>query len=159
MQIRQIERTDLQDCLTVIHKSFATVADEFNLSEQNCPKNPTFMKMDVLQKRFANGVRMFGLYEREKLVGYVSLSVDEDNTAKLYNLAVLPDYRHHGYGKLLLDYCETKAKEIQCSKIRIDIIEDNTILKDWYLKNGFVHLYTKRIEPLPFSVGFMEKQI
>ncbi|HHY82091.1 MAG TPA: GNAT family N-acetyltransferase [Clostridiales bacterium] len=81
------------------------------------------MKTDTLQKRFADGYQMFGLYEQEKLVGYVSISVDDDNAAELHNLAVLPDYRYKGYGKSLLDYCEKKAKEMRCKEIKIEIIE------------------------------------
>ncbi len=158
-QIKNIKITDLQDCITVINTSFATVAMELNLSEQSCPGHPSFMKIDILQKRFSDGYQMFGFYDQEKLVGYVSMSVDKDNVAELHNLAVIPDCRHNGYGKRLLDYCEAKAKEMKCDKIKIDIIEDNFILKDWYLKNGFIPLFTKKFEHLPFTVGFMEKQI
>jgi len=158
-QIKQIKITDLQNCIKVINESFATAAREFNLSEQNCPRHPSFMKVDALQKRFADGYQMYGLYEQEKLVGYVSISIDEDNAAELHNLAVLPGYRHKGYGKSLLDYCEKRAKEMRCNKIKIEIIEENKILKDWYLKNGFVHLFTKKFDHLPFTVGFMEKYI
>ena len=158
-QIKQISFTDLQDCVKVINKSFATVASKFNLSEKNCPRHPSFMKIETLQKRFTDGYQMYGLYEQEKLVGYVSLSIDEDNAAELHNLAVLSEYRHKGYGKRLLDHCEMKAKEMGCNKIKIDIIEENKILKDWHLKNGFIHLFTKKFDHLPFTVGFMEKYI
>lgn len=142
-QIRQIKITDLQDCIKVINISFATVASEFNLSEKNCPRHPSFMKIDTLQKRFTDGYQMYGLYEQEKLVGYVSISIDEDNAAELHNLAVLPDYRHKGYGKSLLDYCEKKAKEMGCYKIKIDIIEENKILKDWYVR-GFYDILVRK---------------
>ncbi|HEY8421246.1 MAG TPA: GNAT family N-acetyltransferase [Thermoclostridium sp.] len=158
-QIRQIKITELQDCIKVINESFATVAREFNLTEQNCPRHPSFMKIDTLQQRYADGYQMYGLYEQDKLVGYVSISVDDNNAAELHNLAVLPGYRHKGYGKSLLDFCEKKAKEMGCNKIKIDIIEENKVLKDWYLKNGFVHLFTKIFNHLPFTVGFMEKYI
>ena len=89
----------------------------------------------------------------------MSISIDKENTAELHNLAVLPDYRHKGYVKSLLDYCEKKAKEMGCNKIKIEIIEESKILKDWYLKNGFIHLFKKKFEHLPFTVGFMEKNI
>lgn len=158
-QIRQIKITELQDCIKVINESFATVAREFNLTEQNCPRHPSFMKIDTLQQRYADGYQMYGLYEQDKLVGYVSISVDDNNAAELHNLAVLPGYRHKGYGKSLLDFCEKKAKEMGCNKIKIDIIEENKVLKDWYLKNGFVHLFTKIFNHLPFTAGFMEKYI
>ena len=41
-------------------------------------------------------------------------------------------------------------------KITIGIIEDNTILKDWYETLGFIHTGTKEFDSLPFTVGFME---
>jgi len=68
VQIKQIKITNLQDCIKIINKSFATVASEFNLSEKNCPRHPSFMKIDTLQKRFMDGYQMFGIYEQEKLV-------------------------------------------------------------------------------------------
>ena len=95
-QIKQIKITDLQNCIKVINESFATAAREFNLTEQKCPRHPSFMKrVDTLRKRFADGYQMYGFYtEQEKLVGYVSISIDGNNAAELHNLAVLPGYRH-----------------------------------------------------------------
>ena len=51
-EIKRIEKTHLDECLSVIHRSFATVANAFGLTEQNCPKHPTFMKDETLQRRW-----------------------------------------------------------------------------------------------------------
>ena len=76
------------------------------------------------------------------------------------NLAVLPEYRHLGIGKELVDYAITYSKNILgANKIKIGIVEENTILKEWYEKIGFVHTGTKKFEHLPFTVGFMEIEI
>lgn len=69
---------------------------------------------------------------------------------------MLPEYRHFGYGKQLLDFCKTKVQERGGNKIIIDIVEENTILKNWYATNGFTHIETKKYEHLPFTVGYME---
>jgi len=45
------------------------------------------------------------------------------------------------------------------NKISIGIIEENTKLKDWYLKLGFTHISTRKFKHLPFTVGFMEKEL
>ena len=42
------------------------------------------------------------------------------------------------------------------TKIKIGIIEENNILKKWYLNNGFAHIGTGKFDSLPFTVGFME---
>jgi ribosomal protein S18 acetylase RimI-like enzyme len=72
------------------------------------------------------------------------------------DVSVLPEYRHLGYGKALLNFCKSKIKEFGGNKIEIGIIEENTKLKNWYAENGFVHTGTREYEDLQFIVGHME---
>lgn len=102
MIIQITKKESLPECLDVIHRSFKTVADEF------C------------------------LYHEEKIVGYMSLSKESDTTYELHNLAVLPEYRHNGFGKSLLDYAKQTVKSLGGNIIKIGIIEESTILKKWY---------------------------
>ena len=74
-------------------------------------------------------------------------------------LAVLPQYRHNGYGKKLIAFAKEKAKEMGAAKITIGIIEENARLKNWYASNGFIHTGTREFSHLPFIVGFMEYPI
>ena len=130
----------LNICIDIIHKSFQTVADEMNLTKEN--DTPMFLYQ-------YNGC----------FVGYFSLSINDDSV-ELNNLAVLPEYRHLGIGKELVDYAITYSKNILgANKIKIGIVEENTILKEWYEKLGFVHIGTKKFEHLPFTVGFMETEV
>ena len=88
----------LNTCLDIIHKSFQTVADDMNLTKENCPSHTAFMPLEKLQNQFKNGNPMF-LYEyNNAIVGYFSLSLN-DGIAELNNLSVLPEYRHLGIGK------------------------------------------------------------
>ena len=51
---------------------------------------------------------------------------------------------------------EKKAQEKRdAEEITIGIIEENTVLKNWYADHGFVHTGTKKFPHLPFTVGFM----
>ena len=45
------------------------------------------------------------------------------------------------------------------NKIKIGIVEENTVLKEWYKTFGFVHTGTRKYEHLPFTVGFMELEL
>ena len=76
---------------------------------------------------------------------------------ELKKLAVKPEYRHLGYGAKLLSFIRKTAAGFWAKKIKIGIIEENLILKEWYRANGFVHAGIKRINHVPFSVGFMEQ--
>lgn len=146
----------LNICLDIIHKSFQTVADEMNLTKYNCPTHTAFMPIERLISQFENNTPMLLYQYNGNYVGYFSLSVNDDSV-ELNNLAVLPEYRHLGIDKELVDYAITYSKNILgANKIKIGIVEENTILKEWYEKIGFVHIGTKKFEHLPFTVGFME---
>lgn len=38
-------KNQLPECMDIIHKSFATVANEFGLTKENCPMHTSFMKL------------------------------------------------------------------------------------------------------------------
>lgn len=159
MIIRVESKEQLDICLDIVHKSFQTVADEMNLTKDNCSSYTAFMPIEKLISQFENNTPMLLYQYNGCFARYFSLLINDDSV-ELNNLAVLPEYRHLGIGKELVDYAITYAKNILgANKIKIGIVEENTILKEWYEKIGFVHTGTKKFEHLPFTVGFMEIEI
>ena len=140
----------------VIRQSFATVAKDFNLTLENCPGHTSFISNERLASKIKDGYYPFGYFADGKLVGFASITDISDGVYEMNDIAVLPKYRHFGYGKRLVDFCKEKVKELGGNKIIIGIVEENAVLKDWYAANGFVHTGTKRFEHLPFTVGYME---
>ncbi|MBO4338486.1 MAG: GNAT family N-acetyltransferase [Clostridia bacterium] len=152
-------KEQLNTCLEIIHKSFITVAGEFGLTKDNCPNHTAFMPIDKLIRQYKSGTDMFLYRHNGEYVGYFSL-VNNGESVELNNLSVLPEYRHLGIGKKLVEYAKNYViKNTGAKKITIGIIEDNTILKDWYETLGFIHTGTKQFDSLPFTVGFMELTI
>jgi len=143
----------------VIRESFATVARDFKLTRMNCPKHPSFIADDHLLAKFDGRYTPFGMFQGGELVGFVSLSDKGGGVFMLNNLAVLPAHRHRGHGKKLLDFCKAAVKKTGGSKITIDIIEENTALKNWYAANGFIHTGTRKYPGKPFTVGDMEWEV
>ena len=156
--IKQLNLSDFPIAAEVIRASFTTVAKDFGITKENCPKHTSFITTDEIQKNSDWGWLIYGLYEDNQLIGHVSISKsrETDRVYEIHNVAVLPEYRHRSYGKQLLDFCKTKVKEMGGIKIILGMIEENTILKNWYAANGFIHSGTKRFTHLPFMVGFME---
>ncbi len=99
---------------------------------------------------------MYALYAGKKIIGYMSLSRENDDAFELHNLAVLPEYRHKGFGKLMLDRAKDTVKSLGVKVIKISIIEESTVLKNWYIANGFVHTGAKKFDHLPFTSGYLE---
>ena len=153
------KKEDLDQCLEVIHRSFQTVAEEFGLTKENCPKHTSFIPIYFLTTQMDWGWHMFGLFQEEKLVGYMSLSKEGEDAYELHNLAVLPEYRHLGFGKQLLEHAKETVKALGGNIIKIGIIEESTVLKQWYEQNGFVHTGTKKFDHLPFTSGYLEYRL
>jgi ribosomal protein S18 acetylase RimI-like enzyme len=140
----------------VIREIFATVANDYNLTMKNCPSHTSFITNERLEAKVTDGYHPFGYFVDGKITGFVSLIDKSGGIYEMSNLAVLQEYRHMGYGKAMLDFCKTKAAEFGGYKIVISIVEDSTILKDWYIANEFIFVESKIFEHMPFPVGYME---
>lgn len=80
-----------------------------NLTKDNCPSHTAFIPIDKLVSQFDNDAPIFLYQYNGCFAGYFSLSINDDSV-ELNNLAVLPEYRHLGIGKELVDYAITYSK-------------------------------------------------
>jgi ribosomal protein S18 acetylase RimI-like enzyme len=154
--IREVNDHELERCADVIRRGFGTVAEEFGLTVENCPTNGAFIKTERLVIDKSKGKRMYVLIADDEIIGYMQIEEVVNNNYEVQKITVLPEFRHCGYGKIMLDYAKEKIKELKGTKITLGIIEENELLKRWYLKNGFVHVGTHKFNHLPFTTGFME---
>lgn len=158
MIVRVSSTSELTKCAAVIQKAFTTVANDFNLNNSNCPTHPSFINERKLLEYFEKGISMFRFVEDDKTVGFVAIEQPDEDQAKWYieKLSVIPEFRHRGIGKELMQHAIKEIKQRGGSLISIALIDDQTILKDWYSKLGFTHVKTKQFSNLPFNVCFME---
>lgn len=158
-EIRKVREEQLEECAALIRCGFGTVAEQFGLTEDNCPTNGAFLKRERLVEDRAKGNEMFGLFYENCMAGFMELEIKENGLYYLEKLVVLPQYRHMGFGVQLLDYAKVKVQEFGGNKIGIGIIEENTVLKNWYLNYGFQPTGARKFAHLPFTVGFMELEV
>lgn len=162
MDTQIIELKDENDLLVsvkVIQESFMTVANEFRLTRENAPTNAAFIKFEGLMRMKEQCVSLFGLYKQGVQIGFFTIEKNQDALYYLNKLAVLPAYRHHGYGGFMLNYVFEYIKRHGGGKISIGIINENAILKKWYQSYGFTVVIIKTYSHLPFEVCLMEKSI
>ena len=159
--IREAKREDIRTCVEIIRQSFKTVADEFGFTPDNAARFTAFATTeDRLSWHMDNENRLMYIYEQDGIpCGYYSLLMQENEECELNNLAVLPEHRHLGIGKMLLDHAYESAKNAGCKVINIGIVEENTVLRKWYEQNGVVHIGTKKFDFFPFTCGYMKKVI
>ena len=159
--IKEVSEKDIAECVNVIRYSFLTVANEFGFTPENASKFTAFATTEDRLKwhLFGEHRPMYVFCDKDTIVGYYSLLLQDNNECELNNLCVIPAYRHQGIGAELLKHAFNKAKELNIKKINIGIVEENKALRKWYESFGFVHTGTKKFDFFPFTCGYMEKHI
>lgn len=157
--IREINQDDIAQCVNIIRESFITVANEFGFTEDNASRFTAFATTIECLDWHLNGEHrpMYGYFDDNKLVGYYSLLLQDNQECELNNLCVLPEYRHSGIGYILLNNAFDNARKMNCKKMNIGIVEENQVLRKWYEKYGFVHIGIKKYDFFPFTCGYMFK--
>ena len=155
--IREITAEEIPLAADIIRHAFATVAEEFGLTRENCAMHPTFLTEERLQDEIERGLRLFILEEDGSPAGVVGLRRLEDGNFSLERLAVLPEHRHRGYGVQLVEFICRQAMEAGSAKVSLQIIDEHVILKDWYTRLGFTAVGVRQYPHLPFTVGLMER--
>ena len=159
--IRHMSEKDIPECVDVIRASFKTVADEFGFTEENAPGFTAFATDDNrIRYQFLEEHRPMYVYlEGGKIVGYYSLGILNENEIELNNLAVLPEYRHKGIGRKLVEDTLVRVKAMGAGKIKIGIVEENQVLRKWYESLGFIHTGSVKYDFFPFTCGYMEAEV
>lgn len=105
----------MSECVGVIKESFITVADELGYTADNAPRFTAFATTeDRLLYQLKNERRpMFAYYDGGKIIGYYSLTLQDNNECEFNNLCVLPQYRHKHIGANLLEDAYIRAKEFR----------------------------------------------
>lgn len=153
--------TDITILADLLNKSFRTIADEFGLTKDNCPSNNSFIDEASLKNQIDRGMDIYILFADKVAIGCVAIERSSQNPETFYieKLAVLPEFRHHGYGQQLMNFASSEIKRSGGRTISVSLIDSNTKLKEWYSALGYTETCCKDYDHLPFRVCFMSKQI
>ncbi len=156
-QVDFLNRNKVENILDIIRLSNETVAKNFGLTRENAPGHTSFLTKEKLLTNKENK-SLYCLENGTDIYGCVILEkpANSENGFFLENLSVLPEFRHKGYGKILVEHIIDTVKKLKGQKISIGLIDENEILKKWYLALGFEIVGTKKFKHLPFTVCFMD---
>ena len=169
--IKKINKNDINECVSLIRESFSTVAEEFGLTVENSPRFTAFSTTEERLIWHIDGEhRPMYAFRTEnvasdilcsdgRIVGYYSLLLQDNSEIELNNMCVHPAYRHKGIGEKLVRHAFDIARELNCKKMNIGIVEENKLLRKWYERLGFVHTGTQKFDFFAFTCGYMEKKL
>ena len=61
----------------------------------------------------------------------------QNNIMNISKFGVAEEFRHHNIGSELMNYITNTAKELGCSRIELNVYNNNTPAKNFYKKQGF----------------------
>lgn len=140
MNIKLCKNTEIDEIMSIYDnaRNFMRQTGNNNQWINGYPSRELILE-DLKENRF------YGVYNNEELVAVFMLTVDSDPTYnKIYNGSWLNDEpyavihrigvlkRGKGIAKLCFDYALTK-----CNNLRIDTSEENLVMQNCLLKNGF----------------------
>lgn len=140
MNIKLCKNTEIDEIMSIYDnaRNFMRQTGNNNQWINGYPSRELILE-DIKNNRF------YGVYDNEELVAVFMLTVDSDPTYnKIYNGSWLNDEpyavihrigvlkRGKGIAKLCFDYALTK-----CNNLRIDTSEENLVMQNCLLKNGF----------------------
>ena len=158
-KIRTCTQEDIGILVKVIRSSFKDVAERFGLTQENAPRHPSNCTEDWIQKDMERGVRYFVIENENSIVGCVALEQPNAEVCYLERLAVLPNQRRRGFAKALVNHVLSEARLLGAHRVSIGTIAEQTELKNWYKRIGFVEGESKEFPHLPFRVTFMSYEL
>ena len=154
-RIRKCTSEDVDILVETIRGSFQDVAERFGLTAENCPRHASFCTADWIEKDMDRGVTYFVLESEGSAAGSVAVERAKPEVCYLERLSVLPHQHKRGFGKALVARALSEARGLGCRRVGIGVIADQTELKDWYRRLGFVETENREFPHLPFLVTFM----
>jgi len=136
MQIRRYSSSDQSSIITLWERCGL-------IRLWNDPKKDINRKLKAQPELFFVGV-LDGVLIASAMAGY------EGHRGWINYLAVSPDHRQKGYGRIIMQEVERQVEIIGCPKINLQIRESNTIAINFYKKLGYdideVLMMGKRLE-------------
>lgn len=103
---------------------------------------------DIGRKLKASPDLFFVAESNDKIIGSCMAGYD-GHRGWVYYLAVDPDYRRQGIGRLLMDEAEKRLLALGCPKIDLMVRENNTAVLEFYQRIGYnadkVKVLSKRL--------------
>jgi N-acetylglutamate synthase-like GNAT family acetyltransferase len=159
MVIREAKRADIDVLVNLLRSSFRDVAERFGITKENNPKSLAFCTNERIENDWEKDLKYYILESDGQACGCVALERARPGVCYLMRLAVLPEHRGKGYGKMLVHHIFDQSRISGAYRVEIAMISKDRILKKWYKRFGFTQKSTKKYDHLPFIVAFMYKKL
>ncbi|MGB9694486.1 MAG: ribosomal protein S18-alanine N-acetyltransferase [Caldisericaceae bacterium] len=105
--------------------------------EEKSYEDPWPREVFMIDYLFNNCSLYFVLKIKSKVAGFIGIW-EEESSLHVINLAIDPDYRRKGYGRLMLQFAVDLALNKKVGKVYLEARKSNVIAQKLYTSCGFV---------------------
>lgn len=80
----------------------------------------------------------YKIADSHQMLGFVLAIIEADRTGHVVALAVLPNFRRHGYAKALMEFVESRFLAKKVSLVRLEVRVSNFAAQRLYRKLGYI---------------------
>ncbi|MGE5379447.1 MAG: GNAT family N-acetyltransferase [Methylocystaceae bacterium] len=145
----------------LIREAFADQAQLLNLDPSKYPNFVGFETADRTHWRLNHGDTALLAFWQHQLIGTISYQAVTDTPGIGYikRLAILPAYRGHNYGTLLMQYAEESLFLHGLNRAEISIVAEFNTLHRYYHSLGYLDGNLTAVPSLPFMVQYLYKPL
>lgn len=136
-------------------EAFRDVAERLGLTPENCPGQAAFCTAETVLADMAEGMSYRVLEHEGRPYGCVATGSRVPDTVYMKRLCVLPEYRHHGFGRMLVEWVIAEAQRLHRSRVEFGVFADNKPLVRWYEGLGFTVTDTRQFEGFLLPIAIM----
>lgn len=158
--IRRAVSEDSSVISAIIRRSFKQQAELLHMTESRYPGYVAFENDNQAALRIANTEVSMLLADALPVgtIGFYSKGSEMMTEGFIERLAVLPQYRGRGYGRILMRHAEKNLFGRGCSSIQISIVASFERLRLYYEQVGYRFTHQATYPALPFEVLYLSKQ-
>lgn len=106
-----------------------------------------FQSEKAISQQIDEGYEYYQLVEKDELIGYIAVE-KRDEALFLSKIYIQKSQRGKGFGKQAMDFVFNRARDLNCSLVRLTVNKYNSNSIKTYEKIGF-----KNIGPAVFDIG------
>lgn len=156
LTIRALTREDIPVFAALISASFAPVSALYELAQDTSLIPLTARLEEGLQ---TEEEQQFGAWAGDEPQGYFSVEARGDEIFEISRLCVRPQAQRQGYGRQLLDHAIAEILRNGGRAAVCAVIEKNTPILRWLMRNGFCREAVGCLPGMPCSVCILQRDL
>ncbi|MGE5405373.1 MAG: GNAT family N-acetyltransferase [Candidatus Saccharibacteria bacterium] len=161
LELRLASREHAELIASIIQEAYREQTELMKIDPRRYPTYAGFETADRVRLRLGTGDHAILAYQDDEAVGTISYQImpDRPQIGYIKRFGILPQYRSHGYGKILVERVEHELRALGATQAGISIIASSFRLQNYYEQMGYKVCERKSVPTLPFDVVYMDKAI